>query len=186
MEKSLSYKGKRPERYDRTGRGIMRAALELAYAKEGYELGEESTIGTDCSGIPSYAFTRNGWPIRLTADGFYRLIYTATSLRPGGENVTLNAPALFVITEETLHYDSGYKRLAGSAIHVAPFVGESVVMDAWFTRDLVSPIPVSTFFERYTSSTSRIVVGYPVVHKLDDYSWTWVDGLDPTIMDYTR
>ncbi len=182
----LQYIGERPARYQNLDPGLKIAALELAYAIEGYEFGEESRYGSDCSGTLSYPFTRCGFPIRMTADGFFKYVFPYTSVEESNPEDVLNFPCAFIITTRGIRYRSGIERKVGAAIHVAPFVGLDILIDANYFTDLISPISLSGFYTRYKAGGQYMVIRYPSLSMLKTYAWTDVDGLDPSIMDYTK
>lgn len=186
MAKPIMYFGSMPERYRPLARGLKIAALELAHSEEGYVYGGESPEGSDCSGTLAYPLTRCGHPMRLTAAEFYNGIFIHRS-RAGAKNMdAVDFPVLFVIADKEFRYPNGVVRKAGESIHVAPFVGRGVVLDADYVRDEVAPITVSEFFDTYQAPATYIEVAYPSLTAIVAHEGMGLQYLDPRILDYTR
>ena len=182
----LQYKGTKPDKYIVEKNGLYRATLELAYAPNGWEAGEENRNASDCSGIPSYAWTRCGYPIRMRAADFFAKIYVYPTLRAEGSDFVIDYPALFVITLDTVDNGILGVRYAGEAVHVAPFIGGGVVLDANYEQDMITPFTEEWFRWEYESPSTFIVKRYPSLNAIKNHAWHAVDGLDPSIMDYGR
>jgi len=138
-----------PEKYTPLGRGFVTAALELVNAKDGWEKGGEGPEGADCSGVLSWAFTRCGFPIRMTANGFYQNLFHEWSTHDWPDSQGPEICAVFFITTETTDFLGKYPRAAGDAIHVSPRVGMGVFLDTNYYHDRIELVTLQHLLDRY-------------------------------------
>ena len=87
-------------------------ALKLIDAE--YEMGRENILQTDCSGTVCFPLLRMGYDIRITAQELYEMIFT----RPASYATVKHTQALF------------FRKSDGRIIHVTPFVGPDVCLNA--------------------------------------------------------
>jgi murein DD-endopeptidase len=89
-----------------------------------YGWGKENPEEADCSGSVQFALMASyGFQLRVTADGLYKRVFTVRT--PPKEC----ARAIFFVTSETTSH-GGRIVPAGTAVHVAGFVEERVVLNA--------------------------------------------------------
>ena len=133
-----------------------------------YTWGEENLFGVDCSGTISWALLRMGYNIRTTADGLFRKVFTTP------------------VRDYDLKYSDTYAVFflddSGTAKHVAPGMGEGVVLDA--TPSGLRLLPVSVVKTIFETNYGKIPITRQInwqhariVSESDRESW----GVDPVL-----
>ncbi len=104
----------------------QRYRLSISWLQDNpYGWGAENLFAQDCSGSAAFGLLMAGYNVRLTADGYYRLIFTqnVTGFDPGEI-----AAVFYVADSDRSHGDRRARK--GEVVHVTPLVGEDVVLDA--------------------------------------------------------
>ncbi|KKM94586.1 hypothetical protein LCGC14_1196850 [marine sediment metagenome] len=121
---------------NRSAEAFRKGVLARVDAKEGYEYGKESRIGTDCSGLPSGALIEMGYKIRTDANELYHKIFTIPVLEHDELDLD-RIMAVFYVMQKAWKKLDGTKMPPDTARHVSPVVGRYVVADADWERDKV-------------------------------------------------
>ena len=91
-----------------------------------YGWGQEHLISTDCSGSVAIGLLFAGYNVRLTADAYYRMVFTgrpAVIFDPGEI-----CAVFYIATTDRTHGDRKAKK--GEVVHVTPVIGDGCILDA--------------------------------------------------------
>lgn len=108
----------------------------LALVGSKYVWGGANIGAVDCSGTLRYMFARNCHFLTYTADKFFKEVFTEPC-EPEDELNPEILKAVFYITKVPYETPDGDIRPAGIVRHVAPVVGDYVVLHADFQRGVV-------------------------------------------------
>ena len=121
---------------NRSAEAFRKGVLARVDAKEGYEYGKESRIGTDCSGLVYGPLIEMGYKLRSDADDLYHKIFTIPVAE--GDEIDLNRiMAVFYVMQTYWQKLDGRKMPFNTARHVTPVVGQYVVADADWEKDQI-------------------------------------------------
>lgn len=158
-------------------------ALQLSDAPLGYEYGKETPIGADCSGIISYALLRMGYKIRATAQDFFNSIFIQDATAGVREYWQRNIIALFFHSRRAWYkVDVGWQP-PGSVVHVAPLVGENVVLHADVEKDAIYTINVRALIDKYDYWGNDFQWRAIDMDALAQMNGVLISGVDPEYWD---
>lgn len=117
-----------------------------------YVGGKENLDESDCSGVVSFALVCMGYSIRATADAFYQKLFIHNAAEHWDDPERILA-VFCALKGEGDHY--GVHRPAGFVTHVAPVIGEGVVLHAHGTTRLNMPVTSKWLYDYY-KTTHRV------------------------------
>jgi hypothetical protein len=143
-----------------------------------YRWGEEGPLGTDCSGVISFALWMMDYDVRTTADEFLRKVF----LEHAGGFDSTEAQAYFYVTTETRQHGPQIVE-PGVAIHVAPVVGEGVVVNAGEYVTLSTARWIEAWFAQHRQTEAILRnLSWPALREVSDSQQAcW--GVDPILKD---
>jgi len=118
-------------RHEKASKAELFRLLCLQYVDLPYIGGQENPLhGTDCSGLVCGPLHMMGYDIRTTADSLYHHIFTDKLTNAHEYADTTKIIAVFYITnDKRKHFGRTVK--SGYVTHVAPVVGQYVLLNAW-------------------------------------------------------
>jgi cell wall-associated NlpC family hydrolase len=141
-----------------------------------YRWGKEGPLGTDCSGIISFALWMMDYDVRTTADVLMREVFSGEADRYDRKE----AQAYFYVTTEARQHGSRIVE-PGVAIHVAPVVGNGVVVNAGDFVTLSMARSIGAWFEQHRQARAELrTLDWPALRELSNSGRAcW--GVDPIL-----
>jgi len=140
-----------------------------------YGWGAENIVNVDCSGSVSFPLWAIGYDWRTTADSFYRELFID---RSNGYDEKKIQAVFYIADTDRKHGDRTVKR--GTAVHVTPVVGQGIVVDATWGKEVRLRTLLSAIGEHKAYGTD------PVIRSLDrdlleskNGKFAW--GVDPVL-----
>jgi hypothetical protein len=150
-------------------------ALKLVDAPYGW--GKENLFQTDCSGTLSFPLYMMGYDIRVTADYFFKHVFTKPILTVDELVDVDDIMAVFYVTKkERQHGDRVVP--VGTATHVTPVVGQYVVLHAGDPVSLNTAKTIRTWYPNHDAVWRKIDwKKADKMHKSGQYAW----DVDPVL-----
>ena len=127
-----------------------------------YGWGKENIVDVDCSGTIAFPLWCIGYDWRTTADSFYRELFFNRSAEYNAKKIQ----AVFYIADtDRVHGDRTVTK--GTVVHVTPMVGQSIVVDATWGKEVRLRTLIAAIGEHKRYGTT------PVIRSLD---WDMLKG----------